>query len=249
VKKKVLHAWSGGKDSALALHELRRGQTCEVAALLTTVTTGYDRISMHGVRRRLLERQAQVMELPLEIVPLGQHAALEEYEQQMKETLLRCRQQGIESVAFGDILLDEVRRYRQENLAKAGMTAIFPLWGTDTTELANGFIRSGFKAVVACVDLTLLAGAFVGRDFDATFLADLPAGVDPCGERGEFHSFVYDGPIFTEPIGLKRGQTVVRENRFCYVDLTLAQDKAAAPTKTVSMEAAKNDGRQAQDAV
>lgn len=227
-KRKVLLSWSGGKDSALALHGLLCSGNWEVVGLLTTVTEGYDRISMHGVRRDLLERQAEMLGLPLEIVCLKQDGNLEDYEQRMKESLACGLRRGVESVSFGDLFLDDVRRYRQEKLAGLGMTAVFPLWGQNTTELADTFIRLGFKAIITCIDATALAPEFVGRDFDAAFVSDLPDGVDPCGERGEFHSFVYDGPVFREPICFEKGQVVVRDDRFHYCDLVPPQGKNQA---------------------
>jgi uncharacterized protein (TIGR00290 family) len=215
----VLLTWSGGKDSAMALHELRSGGASEVLALLTTVTEQYDRVSMHGVRTALLERQAESLSLPLERIYIGKDASNDEYEARMREKLVYYQARGASSVAFGDLFLEDVRQYREENLSRVGMRGLFPLWGRDTAELARSFIDLGFKAVITCVDTNALDGAFVGRDFDGQFLSELPPSVDPCGENGEFHSFVYGGPLFRSEIRYKRGEIVLRDSRFCYCDL------------------------------
>ena len=217
--ERVLLTWSGGKDSAMALHELRSSGAYEVLALLSTVTEEYDRVSMHGVRTVLLERQADSLGLPLEKVLLRKGASNQEYEATMQERLLSYQAQEVSSVAFGDLFLEDVRQYREENLSRVGMKGLFPLWGRDTGELARSFIDLGFKAVITCVDSNLLDGAFVGRDFDERFLSELPPAVDPCGENGEFHSFVYAGPVFRNRILHKRGEIVLRDSRFYYCDL------------------------------
>lgn len=217
--KKLLFNWSGGKDSALALHELRSNGCCDVAALLTTITSDYDRVSMHGVRRTLLERQVRSLGLPLEMVYITSHATNEEYEAKMRDVLGRYRAQGVLECAFGDIFLEDLRRYREEKLAQVGMRAVFPIWRRDTSELAYAFLRLGFRAVVTCVDSQALDGGFAGREYDESFLADLPDSVDPCGENGEFHSFVYDGPVFREPVPFEKGEVVLRDGRFYFCDL------------------------------
>lgn len=219
MKEGVLLSWSGGKDAALALHQLHTWENFEVAALLTTVTQEYDRISMHGVRRALLELQAEALGLPLEIVFISKTASDEEYGRAMQRTLEKYLADGVSSVAFGDIFLEDVREYREANLATIGMEALFPLWKRDTTELAHAFLELGFEAVVTCVDSETLDGAFVGRAFDLQFLTDLPPRVDPCGENGEFHSFVHAGPIFGKKIRHEKGEVVFRDNRFYYCDL------------------------------
>ena len=216
---KVLFTWSGGKDSAMALYELEMTGGYEIAALLTTVTVDYDRISMHGVRATLLEQQAESLRLPLEKVYLTGNASNEEYEERMRDKLIEYRSQGVSSVVFGDIFLEEVRRYRESNLAKVGMKGVFPLWKKAANELARAFMDLGFKAVITCVDSNVLDRRFVGRVFDKQFLSELPAAVDPCGENGEFHSFVYDGPIFRERIAYRKGKVVLRDSRFYYCDL------------------------------
>jgi uncharacterized protein (TIGR00290 family) len=219
MKEKVILSWSGGKDAALALHELQRSKEYEILALLTTVTEEYDRISMHGVRRVLLERQAESLGLPLENVPISKNTSDEEYDRKMREVLQKYLATGVSCVAFGDVFLQDVRNYREENLSKIGMKGVFPLWQSDTTKLAHTFINLGFEAVITCVDSKVLDRRFVGRAFDERFLSELPSGVDPCGENGEFHSFVYAGPIFRKRILHKRGEVVLRDGRFYYCDL------------------------------
>jgi uncharacterized protein (TIGR00290 family) len=215
----VLFSWSGGKDSALALHEILRGRQYRVAALLTTVTEGYDRISMHGVRRCLLEKQAESLGFPLEIVWISQNATNEEYEANMARLLARYKKEGVQSVVFGDIFLEDLKVYRETNLAKLDMRCIFPLWKRDTRELAQSLASLGFQAVTTCVDTQAIDRRFVGRTIDATFLSELPATADPCGENGEFHSFVYDGPIFKQKIPHTLGEKVLRDDRFYFCDL------------------------------
>jgi len=212
-------AWSSGKDSALALYEVLNTGDYEVIALLTTVTRDYDRISIHGVRRVLLEQQATALHFPLEEMFIRKGASNAEYESELLKVLRRYRDNSVCSVVLGDIFLADVRKYRERLLAEIGMRGLFPLWGKNTRLLASRFIELGFKAVVTSVDSTLLAKDFVGREFDEEFLSRLPANVDPCGENGEFHSFVYDGPIFNEKIAFKKGEIVLRDNRFYYCDL------------------------------
>jgi uncharacterized protein (TIGR00290 family) len=217
--ERVIFTWSGGKDSAMALYELQMADSYEITALLTTVTEDYDRISMHGVRAALLEQQAQSLRLPLDKVYITRNASNEDYEAQMRGKLLHYHSRGINSVVFGDIFLEDLRKYREDNLAKAGMQGIFPIWKRDTAELAHTFIDLGFKAVITCLDSNVLDKRFVGRVVDEQFLCELPNSVDPCGENGEFHSFVYDGPIFRERIRYKKGRIVLRDERFYFCDL------------------------------
>lgn len=219
MKQKVLLAWSGGKDSSLALHEIQRADEVSVAALLTTVSEDYDRVSMHGVRRELLEKQARAIDYPLETVLIPKTSTSETYEARMRILLEKWAQRGVTGVAFGDLFLEDIRAYRERNLDQVGMEAIFPLWGNDTAGLARRFIDLGFRALVTCVDSEALGGEFAGRDYDEQFLRDLPDSVDPCGENGEFHTFVYEGPLFPEPIDVVRGEVVLRENRFYFCDL------------------------------
>lgn len=217
--EKVLVSWSGGKDSVLALHEILKDKTYQVSALLTTITADYNRISMHGVRRSLLEQQVASLGFPLEKVLISRNASNEEYEEHMGQVLAKYKAAGITSVVFGDIFLEDLRKYREEKLAILGLTGIFPLWKKNTRELALSFPALGFKAITTCVDTTQLGREFVGREIDQQFLANLPANVDPCGENGEFHSFGYDGPIFKQKISFSLGEVVLRENRFYYCDL------------------------------
>jgi len=215
----IIMTWSGGKDSALALYELRKDARYSVKALLTTVTKDYGRISMHGVREALLEEQAESLGIPLKKIEISANSSHEEYKNKMKNALEFYKSQGLESVAFGDIFLEGIRSYREENLSKVGMKAIFPLWGKDTSCLAKLFIELGFKTILTCVDTKLLDGKFTGREFDEQLLSELPEIIDPCGENGEFHTFVYDGPIFKNKIGFVKDKIVIKDNRFCYCDL------------------------------
>ncbi|MEJ2301201.1 MAG: diphthine--ammonia ligase [Anaerolineales bacterium] len=223
MKNRAILAWSGGKDSALALYEMTRQDRTQVVALLTTVTEGYDRISMHGVRRELLAEQAKALGYPLEEVRLPQQCTNELYEQRTGQALEKYHQSGIARAAFGDLFLEDVRAYREERLSRIGMRGIFPLWGRNTSEVARQFVGLGFRAVVICVDTQALDRAFAGRDYDEDLLKDLPPEVDPCGENGEFHTFVYAGPLFHRPVRIERGEKILRENRFYYCDLVAGQ--------------------------
>ncbi len=222
MKEKVILSWSGGKDSALALHELRKNGEYEVAALLTTITRDYDRICMHGVRSILLEQQAESLGVPPEKIFISKNASNEEYESSMREILERYRAEGVCGVVFGDVFLEDLRKYREEKLAQIGMKGLFPIWKRDTAELACAFIDLGFEAIVTCADSNLLDSTLVGRPFDEQFLSTLPEAVDPCGENGEFHSFVSDGPIFQWQIPHTTGEVVLRDNGFYYCDLVPA---------------------------
>jgi len=214
----MLFCWSGGKDSAMALHALLSQSDVRIAALLTTVTEGYDRISMHGVRRELLQQQAESIGLPLHEVVIPPQCVNPIYEARMEEALLSHYRQGVRQVAFGDIFLEDLRVYREKNLARVQMTALFPIWKRDTRELAAHFIASGFRAVAVCIDPAKLDPSFAGRELDAAFFRDLPLGVDPCGENGEFHTFVFDGPIFQTRIPVRKGEVVHRDS-FVFCDL------------------------------
>ena len=219
IPEKVLFTWSGGKDSILALYELQMRSDYEIVALLTVLAEDYDRISMHGVRSILLERQANSLGLPIEKVYISKNSSNEEYEAKMREVLQRYLTADVSSVGFGDIFLEDLRKHREDNLSKIGMKAIFPIWKRDTVELAHEFIDLGFKAIITCIDSNVLDKAFVGRLYDQQFLSDLPSTVDPCGENGEFHSFVYDGPMFQKEVPFAKGEIVFRDNRFWYCDL------------------------------
>lgn len=215
----VVLTWSGGKDSALAFYYLHKSLHYRITYLLTTITRDYNRISMHGVQNILLDRQSASLGLPIEKVFISKNSSNEDYEHQMKEKLLFFQRQGINTVAFGDLFLEDIRKYREQNLTAVSMKAVFPLWKKNTQKLAREFIGCGFKAVIVCVDSEKLDKKFAGRFFDLKFLADLPADVDPCGENGEFHSFVFDGPLFQKPISFKTGDIVLRENRFYFCEL------------------------------
>lgn len=216
--KNLLFCWSGGKDSALALYEIKKKNEYEVVSLLTTITEDYDRVSMHGVRRILVEQQAESIGIPLHKVFIPKECSNEIYAAKMTEALNKFKHEGVGNVAFGDIFLEDVRNYRLKNLDKLDMKGVFPIWGRDSAELMKSFIDLGFKAVVSCINTKVTDKKFLGRQLDKDFLAELPPNIDPCGENGEFHSFVYDGPIFKERIGYKRGKSVVRDS-FYFCDL------------------------------
>ncbi|MCJ8164652.1 diphthine--ammonia ligase [Pontibacter sp. E15-1] len=202
--------WSGGKDSALCLHHVLQTDTYSVQKLLTTLSGETQRVSMHGVRQELLQQQALQIGLPLQQVFLPENASMEAYNALMAQTMRAQRQQGITHAIFGDINLEDLRQYREAQLAEVGMQAVFPLWNRPTGELVLEFLDLGFRAVVVCVNERVLDASFAGRPFDADFLHDLPANVDPAGENGEFHTFVFDGPIFREPVRYTLGESVRR---------------------------------------
>ncbi len=219
--EKVLVCTSAGKDSTFALYKILQDKNYKVVAMLTTVTRDYDRISMHGVRRTLLEQYAESIGIPLEMVFITKGADNAEYEKNMEAALRKYQKQGINSCVFGDLFLEDIRAYREKNLAKIGMKGIFPLWEMDTKELAREFIDLGFKAVISCIDPKQIDKSFAGRVFDGSFLKDLPAKADPCGENGEFHSFVFDGPIFKQKINWTKGE-IVEKGGFWFCDLVPA---------------------------
>jgi uncharacterized protein (TIGR00290 family) len=214
----ILFCWSGGKDSAMALHALLQQKEFSVVALLTTVTEGFERISMHGVRRELLLQQAQSIGLPLQEVRIPAQCSNDIYEQRMRQALLAHYQSGVRDVAFGDIFLEDLRVYRERNLARVGMSARFPIWKRDTRELIRTFHANHFRSVVVCLDPKKLDRSFAGRELNESFFQDLPEGVDFCGENGEFHTFVFDGPIFHSPVPFKLGE-VVGKDSFVFCDL------------------------------
>ena len=218
MKEKIILSWSGGKDSSLAHYYIQEKNACEIVALLTTVTEGYDRVSMHGVQRTLLEQQVGSLGLPLQKVYIPRDSSNEEYESRMKEVLLGYQGENINAAGFGDIFLADVRRYREEKLAQIGMKAIFPLWKRDTSELIRDFIDLGFKAIVTCVDSRVLDSSFAGKLINDDFISLLPSDVDPSGENGEFHSFVIDGPIFRQRIKVSIGEIISR-GPFYFCDL------------------------------
>jgi uncharacterized protein (TIGR00290 family) len=224
VKEKVILCFSGGKDSVLALYELLKHDDYEVAGFLTTITQGYGRIAMHGVRANLLELQTKSLGMRLEKVMIPKNSSDEEYESRMRAVLEKYVASEIHTIAFGDIFLEDIRKQRESNLSKMGMKAIFPLWKNNTAELAQEFIKLGFKAVITCIDGDIFDKTYAGKAFDKEFLCEIPCGTDPCGENGEFHSFVYDGPIFSERISHTVGKVVLREERFYYCDLTAVEN-------------------------
>ena len=217
----ILLAWSGGKDSALALERLLHDPRWRVAGLVTTVTAGYERIAIHGVRRSILRAQVAALGLFLIEAVIPAQASNEIYEAAFTQALRTARERDpdIADIAFGDLYLADVRAYREALLTRLGWRGVYPLWGEDTTRLAHHFISRGYRAILACVDTRQLAAEFCGRDFDTQFLADLPPTCDPCGENGEFHTCVHAGPLWSQPLKLIRGERVLRENRFQYVDL------------------------------
>jgi uncharacterized protein (TIGR00290 family) len=215
---RILLSWSSGKDSAWVLHLLNRERPGAVAALLTTTNAAVDRVSMHGVRHDIVVAQAAAAGLPLWTVPLPDPCTNEDYEARMREAVGRAVREGFTHVAFGDLFLEDVRRYREERLAGSGLQPLFPLWEAPTAALAAEMIDAGVRARLACVDTRVLPASFAGREFDRELLGDLPAGTDPCGEKGEFHTCVYAGPMFRRALALERGDAVARD-RFVWVDL------------------------------
>jgi uncharacterized protein (TIGR00290 family) len=215
---KVVLAWSSGKDSAWALHVLRRDPALTVVGLLTTVNAAHDRVAMHAVRRRLLEAQARAAGLPVHVVEIPDPCPNETYQAAMGASVATLRADGVQAMAFGDLFLEDVRRYRETQLAGTGLTPVFPLWGRPTRALAEEMIEGGLQARLTCVDPRVLPAAFAGRAFDRALLADLPPSVDPCGENGEFHSFAWDGPMFRRPVPVTPG-VVVERGGFVFADL------------------------------
>jgi uncharacterized protein (TIGR00290 family) len=225
----VLMCWSGGKDSARALFELRRDPRYRVVALLTTITREFDRVSMHGIRRELVERQARELALPLSTVEIPTPCSNADYEAAMRAALAPFVATGVRHVAFGDIFLEDLRRYRQEKLAAAGMSGLFPIWGRSTPELAREFVELGFGAVTTCVDLSKLPASFAGRSLDAAFFADLAHPCDPCGENGEYHTFVHASPNFRAAIAFELGARVERDG-FAFADVLPRESVELEPT-------------------
>lgn len=218
MKPKLLLSWSSGKDSAWTLHVLRQSGEWHIVGLVTTVNTAFGRVSMHGVREELLERQAIETALPLWKVPIPYPCPNEAYESAMRELIARAKEAGVTHFAFGDLFLQDVRDYRERQLAGTGITPVFPLWGIDTTTLAQDMIASGLRAIVTCVDPRQIPASLTGREFDEAFLQELPLAADPCGENGEYHTFCYEGPMFARSIPVRAGEVVERDG-FVYVDV------------------------------
>ncbi|HEY1805139.1 MAG TPA: ATP-binding protein [Terracidiphilus sp.] len=225
--KRVLLSWSSGKDSAWTLNVLRRDPSIEVCGLLTTLNAEFDRVAMHGVRRAVLEAQAEAAGLPLWTVPLPWPCSNEIYEQRMAEACARAVADRIDAVAFGDLFLEDVRAYRVKQLAPTSLEPLFPLWQIPTDELARTMIAGGLRARISCVDTEKLPASFAGREFDEDLLRDFPAGIDPCAERGEFHTCVYAGPMFAASLELTTGEIVTRD-RFVFADFTVTTGEAVS---------------------
>jgi len=210
MKEKIIFCWSGGKDSALALDRLRQDDRYEIVSLLTTCNEHHQRVSMHGVRLELLDRQAESVGLPLEKIFVSQRSSNEEYQQKMSTCLLAHQVRGVTGCAFGDIFLEDLKRWREENLARIGMHGVFPIWKVDSRELIREFFALGFGTVICCANDAYLDETAVGRNIDEEFIRSLPTNVDPCGENGEFHSFAFAGPIFNQPVKFKIGEKIYR---------------------------------------
>jgi uncharacterized protein (TIGR00290 family) len=226
MKTKTLLSWSSGKDSAWALHILRQQQNIELAGLFSTVNREFERVAMHAVRNELVHQQARSLGLPIQFIEIPYPCSDTEYAAIMQGFLTQAKEQGIEQIAFGDLFLEDVRQYREQNLAGTGITPIFPLWGIPTDELSREMVKSGLRAKVTCIDPKKLPEELSGRDYDELFLQALPDSADPCGENGEFHSFVYDGPMFQERIDIQTGKTVTRDG-FVFTDLLLSKKETA----------------------
>lgn len=209
--KKAYLNWSSGKDATLALHQLSKLGDFSVEKLVTTLNTDFNRISMHGVRKELLQQQAENLQIPLHIIPLNGEVSLESYNETMQKHTSKLKSEGFELSIFGDIFLEDLKTYREKELEKIGIKAVFPLWKKNTLKLANEFLDLGYKAIVVCTSAKQLDESFCGRVFDKNFLSDLPENVDPCGENGEFHTFVFDGPLFKKPIDFEIGEKVLRD--------------------------------------
>lgn len=218
-EKKAVFSWSTGKDSALALDRILNTASHRIEELITTVTSEYDRVSMHGVRSSLLDMQALSVGIPLRKVEIPAECTNNTYETIMRDLMEMYLEKGIDTVIFGDLCLEDIREYREKQLEKVGMKAYFPLWDTNTSHTAELILKKGFRSVVTCVDSNYLSADFAGREYDNDFLRMLPHSADPCGENGEFHTFTYDGPVFESKIGLKAGDITLRDNRFYYCDL------------------------------
>ncbi|MFN2578547.1 MAG: ATP-binding protein [Pyrinomonadaceae bacterium] len=232
MRKKTLLSWSSGKDSAWALHVLRQQAEVEVVGLVTTVNQLFQRIAIHAVRLELLQRQAEAVSLPLDIIELPYPCTNAQYEAAMEKFVAEAKQRQIECMAFGDLFLQDVKEYREAKLSGTGITPLCPIWLTPTDQLAREMIAGGLEAVVTCIDPRQLPASFAGRYFDEQFLVDLPAGIDPCGERGEFHTFAFNGPMFTNAVPIEVGEITEREG-FVYADV-LVNAHFSAPNETLA---------------
>lgn len=219
MKKKTLLSWSSGKDSAWALHILRQQTDIEVVGLFSTFNQEFNRIAMHAVKNELVQRQAESLDLPVQLIPIPYPCSNNEYRKTMAEFIEQAKQQGVESIAFGDLYLEDIRSYREEQLAASGVTPLFPLWGRDTKALSKEMISAGLRAKITCIDPKKVPLALAGKEFDSSFLEQLPADVDPCGENGEFHTFVFDGPMFKQAVTIVEGETLSRDG-FVFTDLS-----------------------------
>jgi len=222
--KRILLSWSSGKDSAWALHVLRQLSDCEIVGLLTTLNSEFDRVAMHGTRRSVLEAQAKAVGLPLWDIPLPWPCSNADYEARMRDVCSRAVNENIDAVGFGDLFLEDVRAYREAQLRDTGLQPLFPLWEMPTAALARAMIAGGLRAKLSCVDTQQLSQSFAGREFDERLLSDLPREVDPCGERGEFHTCVYSGPMFRSPIELEPGEIVIRDG-FAFADFIATKNE------------------------
>jgi uncharacterized protein (TIGR00290 family) len=220
--RRVLLSWSSGKDSAWTLHLMQQNAEYEVAGLLTTFNQKFDRVAMHGVRRALVEQQAAVIGIPLWAIPLPWPCSNAQYEAILADACAKAVAEEIEAIAFGDLFLEDVRAYRERQLEGSGLEPLFPVWGMPTRFLAHEMISAGLRAKLTCVDVAKLDASFAGREFDEGLLAALPNEIDPCGEKGEFHSFVYDGPMFRNPLEISTGEVVMRDG-FAFADLVPAR--------------------------
>ena len=238
---RVALAWSSGKDSAWTLHALRRDPRVTVVRLLTTVNAVHDRVAMHAVRRRLLQAQAEAAGLPVSMAEIPSPCPNETYEAVMAEAVAALKAEGVEAIAFGDLFLEDVRRYRERQMAGTGLELLFPLWGRATHELAVEMIEGGLRARITCVDPRALPASFAGRAFDVSLLRDLPPGVDPCGENGEFHTFAWDGPMFARPVLVDPGEIVERDG-FVFADLLPATEDS--PQRAQRTQRAEEPGGQ-----
>lgn len=218
MKKRTLLSWSSGKDSAWALHVLRRQSDMDVVGLFSTVNQEFERVAMHAVRNELLQQQAESVGLPIQVIPIPNPCSHAEYENIMGEFIAQVKEQRMDCIAFGDLYLEDIRKYREEKLDGTGITPTFPLWGKDTEALSKEMVEGGLRAIITCIDPRTMPSAFAGKEYNASFLEQIPAGVDPCGENGEFHSFAFDGPMFKSAVNIRVGETVSRDG-FIFTDL------------------------------